>query len=223
MSRPIAATAKLSPASTPVAFPRLYETLRGPLRAVLDRFFGLAVEGLAHLPDRGPYIVAANHHNYLDGVLLGCVVPPPIAFLVMPRVWRATPLHPFFHRRVGSIPLDPDRPDPGALRRALDALANGRVVGIFPEGPFSVRGRLERGLPGVGLLALRSGVPVVPAGIRGTYEALAGRRFYLPRRHPLSLRFGSPRFFTTSAYPSPRVARRDVTARIMADIADLLA
>jgi 1-acyl-sn-glycerol-3-phosphate acyltransferase len=223
MSRPIAATAKLSPASTPVAFPRLYETLRSPLRAVLDRCFGLTVEGLAHLPDRPPYIVAANHHNYLDGVVLGCVVPPPIAFLVMPRVWRATPLHPFFHRRIGSIPLDPDRPDPGALRRALDALANGRVVGIFPEGPFSVRGRLERGLPGVGLLALRSGVPVVPAGIRGTYEALAGRRFYLPRRHPLSLRFGPPRFFTTTAYPSPRVARRDVTERIMADIAGLLA
>jgi len=223
MSRPIAATAKLSPASTPVAFPRLYETLQGPLRAVLDRCFGLTVEGLAHLPERPPYIVAANHHNYLDGVVLGCVVPPPIAFLVMPRVWRATPLHPFFHRRIGSIPLDPDRPDPGALRRALDALASGRVVGIFPEGPFSVRGRLERGRPGVGLLALRSGVPVVPAGIRGTYEALADRRFYVPRRHPLSLRFGPPRFFTTAAYPSLRVARRDVTERIMADIADLLA
>ena len=223
MSRPIAATAKLSPASAPVAFPRLYDTLRGPVRSGLERFFGLAVEGLAHLPDRGPYIVAANHHNYLDGVVLGCVVPPPVAFLVMPRVWRATPLHPFFHRRIGSILVDLDRPDPGALRRALDALSAGRVVGIFPEGPFSVRGRLERGLPGVGLLALRSGVPVVPAGIRGTYEALAGRRFYVPRRRPFMVRFGAPRRFTAAAYPSPRVARREVTEQIMADIADLLA
>ena len=223
MSRPTAATAKLSPASAPVAFPRLYETLRGPVRAGLERLFGLAVEGLAHLPDRGPYIVAANHHNYLDGVVLGCAIPPPIAFLVMPRVWRATPLHPFFHRRIGSIPVDLDRPDPGALRRALDALAAGRVVGIFPEGPFSLRGRLERGLPGVGLLALRSGVAVVPASIRGTYEALAGRRFYLPRRRPFTVRFGPPRRFTTAAYSSPRVARREVTERIMADIADLLA
>ena len=223
MSRPTAATAKPSPASAPVAPPRLYSTLRAPLRAVLERFFDLAVEGLAHLPDRGPYIVAANHHNYLDGVVLGCVVPPPIAFLVMPRVWRATPLHPPFHRRIGSIPLDLDRPDPGALRRALEALAGGRVVGIFPEGPFSLRGRLERGLPGVGLLALRSGVPVVPAGIRGTYEALAGRRFYVPRRGPLGVRFGPPRRFTTAAFTSPRIARREVTEQIMADIADLLA
>jgi 1-acyl-sn-glycerol-3-phosphate acyltransferase len=223
MSRPTAATAKLSPASAPVAFPRFYEFLRGPVRALLDRFFGLTVEGLEHLPDRGPYLVAANHHNYLDGVVLGCAVPPPIAFLVMPRVWRATPLHPYLHRGIGSIPLDLDRPDPGALRRALDALATGRVVGIFPEGPFSVRGRLERGLPGVGLLALRSGVAVVPAGIRGTYEALAGRRFYVPRRRPFTVRFGPSRRFTTAAYPSPRVARGEVTERIMADIADLLA
>src|SRR4029079_2579962 len=96
----------------------------------------------------GPYLVAANHHNYLDGVVLAAALPEPIAFLVMPRVWRATPLHPWLHRRLGSIPLRLERPDVGALRGALRALEAGRVVGIFPEGPFSVRGRLERGVPG---------------------------------------------------------------------------
>jgi len=179
MSRPTAATAKLSPASAPVTAPPLYETLRGPVRAALERFFGLTVEGLDHLPEHGPYIVAANHHNYLDGVVLGCVVPPPIAFLVMPRVWRATPLHPSFHRRIGSIPVDLDRPDPGAVRRALDALAAGRVVGIFPEGPFSVSGRLERGLPGVGMLALRTRPS--PAGA-STCRAASRSRFASGRR-----------------------------------------
>src|SRR5581483_5855421 len=106
-----------------------------------------------------------------------------------------TPVHPLLHRLLGSIELRLHTPDVGALRRALARLAAGRVVGIFPEGPFSVRGRLESGLPGVALLALRSGVPVVPAGIRGTYEALAGRRFYVPRRQPLAVRFGPPRRF----------------------------
>jgi hypothetical protein len=66
-------------------------------------------------------------------------------------------------------------------------------------------------------------VPVVPAGIRGTYEALAGRRFYVPRFRPFVVRFGPPRRFTTAAYSSPRTARREVTEQIMADIADLLA
>src|SRR6266446_2256176 len=182
-------------------FPLLYRALRAPVR--------------------GPYLVAANHHNYLDGVVLGVSVPVPIAFLVMPRVWRATPLHPAFHRHIGSIPLHLDRADVGALRRALTALERGRVVGIFPEGPFSVRGRLERGLPGVALLALHSGVPVVPAGIRGTLEALRGRRFYVPRATPLAVRFGPPRRFSPNG-ACARATRRDVTARIMADIAALL-
>src|SRR5256886_3360759 len=188
-------------------FPLLYRALRAPLRGALERWFQLSVEGAEHLPDRGPYLVAANHHNYLDGVVLGVSVPAPIAFLVMPRVWRATPLHPAFHRHIGSIPLHLDRADVGALRGALTALERGRVVGIFPEGPFSVRGRLERGLPGVALLALRSGVPVVPAGIAGTFEALVGRACHIPRPSRLTGRLRPPRPVTTEGGDRPRAAR----------------
>jgi 1-acyl-sn-glycerol-3-phosphate acyltransferase len=214
----------LSPASRPAGashpFPLLYQALRGPVRAALDRWFALSVEGLEHLPPSGPYIVAANHHNYLDGIVLAVALPAPVGFLVMPRVWRATPLHPWLHRRLGSIPLRLERPDVGGLRAALRALDAGRVVGIFPEGPFSVRGRLEPGRPGVGLLALRAGVPVVPAGISGTYQALLNRRGYIPRRHPLAVRFGPPREFSAAGHG--RRVRGSVTQRIMDDIAVLL-
>jgi len=202
--------------------PFLYRALRPPLRRALVRWFDLRVDGLEHLPASGPYLIAANHHNYLDGVVLGVTVPEPISFLVMPRVWRATPLHPLFHRNIRSIPIDLERADVGALRRALQILQEGRVVGIFPEGPFSVRGRLELGLPGVALLALRSGVPVVPAGIRGTYEALAGRRAYIPRRVPIGVRFGPARCFAGEGVHERRSARIRVTRRIMDDIAALL-
>ena len=204
------------------AVPFLYRALRPPLRQALMRWFDLRVDGLEHLPASGPYLIAANHHNYLDGVVLGVTVPDPISFLVMPRVWRATPLHPIFHRNIRSIPIDLDRADVGALRRALQSLQEGRVVGIFPEGPFSVRGRLEPGLPGVALLALRSGVPVIPAGIRGTYEALAGRRGYIPRRVPIGVRFGPARCFSGDGSHGRRSARSYVTRRIMDDIAALL-
>ncbi len=221
MARSTALPASAGVARARPEFPLLYRALRAPLRGALARWFGLSVEGAEHLPDRGPYLVAANHHNYLDGVVLGVSVPAPIAFLVMPRVWRATPLHPAFHRHIGSIPLNLERPDVGALRRALAALERGGVVGIFPEGPFSVRGRLERGLPGVALLALHSGAPVVPAGIHGTWEALRERRFYLPRATRLGVRFGPPRRFSLNG-TSSRAARHDVTERIMADIAALL-
>jgi 1-acyl-sn-glycerol-3-phosphate acyltransferase len=216
----LAATGRPTREAAPVPF--LYRALRGPLRFALARWFDLRVDGLEHLPPSGPYLVAANHHNYLDGVVLGVTVPEPISFLVMPRVWRATPLHPMFHRNIRSIPIDLERADVGALRRALRSLQQGRVVGIFPEGPFSIRGQLEPGLPGVALLALRSGVPVIPAGIRGTYEALAGRRGYIPRRAALGVRFGPARCFSADGARAGRSARIRVTRRIMDDIAALL-
>lgn len=223
MSRSAALDGRVGAHSHRVPPPFLYRALLAPVRRLLEERFDLCVEGVDHLPPSGPCLVAANHHNYLDGIVLATALPRPISFLVMPRVWRATPLHPLLHRHIGSIRLDVTRADVGAIRRALAALAEGRIVGIFPEGPFSVRGRLEPGLHGVALLALRSGVPVVPAGVRGTYEALAGRRFHIPRPHPIRVRFGRPRVFARDTADGGRVARAAVTARIMDDIAALLA
>ncbi len=210
-------------------FPPLYGALRSLLAPILRSQFRLEVSGLEHLP-AGPFIVAANHHNYLDGIVLGIAVPRPIAFLVMPRVYRASPLHPSFHDRIGSICIDVDRPDPGAMRRALRVLRRGGVVGIFPEGPWSREGRLVPGQPGVAALAMRARVPVVPAAIRGTFEALTRRRLYIPRRHPLSVRFGPPLDVrpeasaerATTATGRARSVRHAVTGRIMDEIAALL-
>ena len=157
-------------------------------------------------------------------MVLGVAVPRPISFIVMPRVYYASPLHPAFHRHIGSIPVNLSRPEPGAIKRALRALDAGHIVGIFPEGPFSREGRLVPGQPGAAALALHAGVPVVPTAVLGTFEAMRGRRFYLPRRHPLGVRFGAP-----LALPGPRrhgpgrAERVEVTRRIMAEIDRLLA
>jgi 1-acyl-sn-glycerol-3-phosphate acyltransferase len=213
------------PAARPSAppFPALYQILRGGCGPMLRSMFGLEVTGLERLPAEGPFILAANHHNYLDAVVLGVAVPRPIHFLVMPRVFHASPLHPSFHRRVGSIPVNLERPDPGAIKRTLRVLEDGGVVGIFPEGPFSREGRLVSGQPGVAMIALRSGVPVVPAAISGTYEALAGRRFYLPRSYPLAVRFGQPlHFHQTRRRRANQANREEITRRIMSHIAALL-
>jgi 1-acyl-sn-glycerol-3-phosphate acyltransferase len=215
------ASAVLQP-GTVERFPRFYRPLQTATRRLLDHWFGLRVTGLDQLPRRGGCIVAANHHNYLDGIVIGAVLPRQVSFLVMPRVYHATVLHPLFHRWARTIPLDVERADFAAIRRALGVLECGGVVGIFPEGPFSIHGRLERGLPGVGMLALRSGAPVVPMAIQGTYQALVGRRYHLPRLHPLSVHVGAPRTFSRTRGRCDKALREDVTRRIMADIADLL-
>jgi 1-acyl-sn-glycerol-3-phosphate acyltransferase len=223
---PVARGAETAPTRRPDgrdAFPPLYRVLRLGCATLLRRYFDLRVTGIEHLPASGPFIVAANHHNYIDGVVLGVALPRPIAFVVMPQVYRASPLHPLFHRRIGSIPVSLERPDPGALRRVLRALLMGRVIGIFPEGPFSRDGHLVTGQPGVAMIALRSGTPVVPAAIVGTYEALRGRRFHVPRRHPLAVRFGPPIHLDRPRHRrATRTEREDATCRIMAEIAALL-
>jgi 1-acyl-sn-glycerol-3-phosphate acyltransferase len=216
----ITARRRLRVATEPM--PPLYRLLRAACAPVLRSLFDLRVAGVEHVPASGPFIVAANHHNYLDGVVLAVAITRPLAFLVMPRVYHASPLHPGFHRRIGSIEINVERPDPGAIKRALRTLGDGRALGIFPEGPFSRQGRLVRGQPGVALIAARAGVPVVPAGIRGTYEALAGRRFYVPRRQPLSVRFGPPLSFGPSWRRLRHGDRDEAARRIMAEIATLL-
>jgi 1-acyl-sn-glycerol-3-phosphate acyltransferase len=203
-------------------FPPLYQLIRSACAPILRGRFDLEVSGLDRLPSEGPFILAANHHNYLDGVVLGVALPRPISFLVMPRVFRASPLHPLFHRRIGSIPVSLERPDPGAMKRTLRVLEDGGVVGIFPEGPFSREGRLVPGQPGVAMMALRAGVPVVPAAISGTYEALAGRRFYIPRGRPLAVRFGHPLYFHQPRRRASHSEREEITHRIMGHIAAML-
>jgi len=212
-----------SPPDPAQALPAVYAGLRAFARPLLSRLFDLRVTGLGHVPVRGPFVVAANHANYLDGVVLGAVLSRKIAFLVMPRVYHASPLHPALHRHIGSIRIDPSRPDPAAVRRALRVLATGGVLGIFPEGPHGWAGHLAPGQAGVAVIALRSGVPVVPAGITGTFEALAGRRWHIPRRVPLRLRFGRPLCFAWPARRAlARAVRSEVTRRIMTEIAALL-
>jgi 1-acyl-sn-glycerol-3-phosphate acyltransferase len=221
---PPAAPSRAGAAAPAEPLPPLYAGLRSLVRPVLRRFFGFRVAGLEHLPTAGPFIVAANHANYLDGVVLGAALPRKIVFLVMPRVYRATPFHPYFHRHIGSIPIELARPDPGAIRRALRVLEDGGVVGIFPEGPFGRDGCLARFQPGVALVALRSGVPVVPAAISGTVQALAARRWHIPRTVPLGVRFGHAlRFPPPGRWQLTARMREDVTTRIMTEIAALLA
>jgi 1-acyl-sn-glycerol-3-phosphate acyltransferase len=207
----------------PERLPILYAGLRRGVRPLLRRFFDFRISGDDHLPEAGPFIVAANHANYLDGVVLGAAIPRHVVFLVMPRVYRATPLHPYLHDHIGSIPINLARPDPGAIRRALRVLDRGGVLGIFPEGPDSTNGQLVRGYPGVALVALRAGVPVVPAAITGTFEALVRRQLHVPRAVPLAVRFGSPLRFPRHPRPVTQGVRADVTRRIMEEIAALLA
>ncbi|MDQ1696984.1 MAG: 1-acyl-sn-glycerol-3-phosphate acyltransferase [Frankiaceae bacterium] len=168
---------------------------------LLRLVFRIRLTGLEHLPRSGPVLIAGNHTGFLDGPLVMILLPRPSAFLVKSELYDG----PF--RRVLSfarqIPVRRGAPDRTALRRALDVLAGGGVLGVFPEGTRG-QGRLETVQHGIGYLALRAGCPVVPVVCLGTAEALPMGKA-LPRwRAPVDIVFGPAFEITVEGNPRAR-------------------
>ena len=117
------------------------------MRALLRSVFGLEVTGLEHLPAEGAFILAANHHNYLDAVVLGVTMPRHIKFLVMPRVYHASPLHPLLHRRMGSISSTSSVQTRAPSSAPFAPSRRAGSSGSSPRGPSAVRAASYRGSP----------------------------------------------------------------------------
>ena len=187
--------------------------------------WGARIEGLEHLPREGAFIVATNHCSNLDPLIMGWATGNQLGRVVhfMAKIemrhwpiigWLATQSGVYFVRR--------GEGDRAAQRFSLEALAAGRPIAMFPEGTRSRNGRLKEGKAGAALIAIRSGAPIVPAGIRGTQRIFPGRSQW-PRPTRVVIRFGPP--FTLDQVAKGRLDREALAAgteRIMASIEALL-
>lgn len=203
-----------------VSHPVAYRLVKALLSRPLRRFYDVEVEGDARLPD-GPVVLAANHRSFMDSIFLALVVDRPVRFLAKAQYFERRRTAWIF-RSLGQIPLS--RGDPGKARRAVDAalgvLAQGGVVGIYPEGTRSRDGMLHRGTLGAARLAATSGAPILPIGLVGTNEVQAPDQ-RLPRMGKrVAVRFGKPVGLQPQSAGS-RAQLRDATDGVMADIADL--
>lgn len=158
-------------------------------RALFHGVWRTRLHGADRVPGDGPVLLASNHLGFLDGPLLVGVAPRFTRCLVKKEMFRG-PAGAVL-RATGQIPVDRDGGDRAALQAALDVLAGGGAVGVFPEG---TRGRGDVGevRQGVAWLALRSEAPVVPVaclGTRRTGESTARPPGLLRR---LDVVFGEP-------------------------------
>jgi 1-acyl-sn-glycerol-3-phosphate acyltransferase len=173
----------------------LYWVVKALLTLPMTVYFRPRVEGIEHVPKHGPAILACNHVSYLDWMFLPLVVRwRRISFLAKeeyftgrgPRGWWKR----YFFTATGQVPVIRGGSSAGdaALNTGRRLLAEGRVLGIFPEGTRSRDGRLYRGRTGLVRLAAASGAPVIPCATVGVFElAPAGHRF--PRPGRVTLRF----------------------------------
>ena len=141
------------------------------------------------MPAAGPVLLAGNHSGFVDGPLVFLVAPRPAALLAKSEIFVGAGARVFGW--LGLVPVHRGRADREALRAGLAVLAEGRALGVFPEGTRG-GGRLEQVSHGLAYLALRSGAPVVPLAVLGSAQAwTAGAP--LPRlRTPVRVVFGPP-------------------------------
>ena len=197
----------------------LYAILKATARLLMCLLFGLRARGREHVPATGPFLIVANHSSVLDPPLVGAVCPRRLTFLAKAELFRIPGLGALI-RRLGAQPLRREGADPAALRMAQRVLAGGGAMLVFPEGTRGPEGTLREAKPGAALLAMHSGVPVVPAYVSGSGRAWPrGRR--LPRPAKVVVTFGAPLRFEPAVGAERKKQYEDASRRMMAAIADL--
>jgi 1-acyl-sn-glycerol-3-phosphate acyltransferase len=165
-----------------------FAVLRSLVLGLARLLFGFRAEG--RVPSRGALILAANHTSLLDAFLVGLAARRRVRFLMTENFAGLRGARWFF-RWQGVIFVRESRSNLSMLRAALGALAGGDAVGIFPEGGISRDGRMLPMQPGVVALAERSGAPIVPVVIDGSFRALP-RWARWPRPSTILVRIGEP-------------------------------
>jgi long-chain acyl-CoA synthetase len=167
--------------------------LMGIIKMFFRIFFRLEVKGVENIPNV-PFIIAANHCSNLDGFAVGAALPLNIyrtLYFQGFQKYFTSRLTAFFARLAHVIPIDPETYLGKALQLSAYVLKNNKALFIFPEGGRSYDGTLLKFKKGIGILALELNVPVVPAMIRGSFEALPKGAF-LPRFKKITIRFDKP-------------------------------
>jgi 1-acyl-sn-glycerol-3-phosphate acyltransferase len=175
---------------------------------------GWRVTGREHVPTSGGVLLVSNHLNNADPVLLYMALPRPICFMAKKELFRNR-LFAAGIRAWGTFPVDRGAADRQAIKQALDLMAAGSMVGMFPEGTRSRSHALAAAHPGLGLLIARSGVPVVPVAITGSERLLR-----LWPRPALTVTIGRPLRFTPP--PGGRLDHQAAVDDVMVEIARML-
>ena len=128
------------------------------------------VIGVERIPDAGPAVLVCNHVSYVDALVIGAASPRPIRFVMDHKIFK-TPLMGWIFRTAKAIPIAPAKEDPWLMEKAYidiaQALHEGDLVCIFPEGKLTATGELNEFRGGIAKIVERSKVPVIPMALRG--------------------------------------------------------
>jgi 1-acyl-sn-glycerol-3-phosphate acyltransferase len=190
------------------------------LGPILKLVYRPNVKGIENLPAEGAAILAPNHESFLDDFMVPLMIRKRRVVMLAKADYFEKWYTRWFFKAAGCIPVrrEGGSASAAALAGGIDALQEGKLVGIFPEGTRSPDGRLFRGKTGVARMALEAKVPVIPVAVVGSFEAWPYNR-KMPRGGKVEIRFGKPLDFSRHyETPSDRFVLRSVTDEIMYEI-----
>jgi 1-acyl-sn-glycerol-3-phosphate acyltransferase len=183
---------------------------------ILDKiYFTTRYIGRENLPAKGSFILACNHLSNVDPFIVGTSVWRHFNFIAKDSLFKNKILG-FFFAEFGAVPIKRDSSDFHAIREVLRRMKKGDPLVLFPEGTRGVTGREKKIQPGIGMIALKSDVPVIPTFIQDSDKALPnGKKWF--KRYPVKVTFGKPmRFSQDEAYT-------EVASKIMQSVNELAA
>jgi 1-acyl-sn-glycerol-3-phosphate acyltransferase len=158
--------------STPEEMSSRYKLFRRMMLVLGRILWGFTVHGAEKVPRKGALVVAANHSQYLDPVYVCMAIPRRVQWMGKKELF-VFPFRAFFYF-IGTFPVDRQGDSRAGLRTALNFLARGWTLGIFPEGTHRTGEGSREAKSGTVLLAVRAGAPVLPVFV-GQSPSLRGR------------------------------------------------
>jgi 1-acyl-sn-glycerol-3-phosphate acyltransferase len=189
-----------------------YNVARIICRVILLLLRRWKVYGNTALPAGQGMLLVANHISYWDPVVVGCAINRKIFFMAKAELFQI-PVLGLIITKLGAFPVHREGTDRSSIRRALELLGAGKVVGIFPEGTRSKTGELLNPHLGAAMLALKGGVPLLPVAVSGTKGVLGQVKVII----------GQPMYF--AAQNRRKISRNEmesVSRELMAEIGRLL-
>ncbi|MGH8104827.1 MAG: MFS transporter [Arenimonas sp.] len=132
-----------------------------------------------NIPDEGAVLIVCNHVSYMDALILGGAIPRPARFVMYYKIFQI-PVASWFFKTARAIPIAGAKEDPETMQKAFDevdrALAEGEIVGIFPEGKLTTDGEIAEFKSGVEKILARRAVPVVAVALKGMWASMFSKR-----------------------------------------------
>lgn len=183
----------------------------------LSFFYNIKKTNLQHIPDEGGCVLVCNHVSFYDALILAAAIRRPPRFVMDYRIFK-TPVLSFIFRTAKAIPIAPAKEDPALLEQAYadiaQALKDGEIVCIFPEGRITDTGEMYPFKNGIMRIIETTPVPVIPIALRGMWGSISSRKngaafSKLPRRlrSPVEVNVGMP---VMPSHVSPQGLQADV-------------